>query len=291
LAGIHNFSVQQAAAPVPRNIDNDAPVALRQQLLAITYDLLPQAHGFSEGDLYYGIEQMLGVQAAGNPMGGRRQRLGRDLGLTEWQRVYDVICWLWNRFQASVLHEAFRQQINIALAASHVVWDLGADGNMHRVLPAAVQAQVQAAFAELSDAQYVPALVLFNAAQAAYDEHPRQDRNACSNIFDAMESVAKIKYNKPNESFGHVMNHAAQHNLLRAEILATLRVLNDIRNHQFGHAMVLIDQRRCVFRNFRTPARRDIRFRRRLVRLPSVAEIPAARRRYSFRQGLQEVHG
>jgi hypothetical protein len=133
--GIHNFSVQQAAAPAPRNIDNDAPAALRQQLLAVTYDLLPQAHGFTEGNLYYGIEQMLGVQAAGNPMQGWRQRLGRDLGNIEWQRVYDVISWLWNRFQASGLHEAFRHEVNIALAASHVVWDLGADGHSGYALP------------------------------------------------------------------------------------------------------------------------------------------------------------
>lgn len=235
--GIHNFSVQQAAAPAARNIDNDAPAGLRQQVLAITYNLLPQAHGFQEANLYYGIEQMLGQQAAANPMGGWRQRLGRDLGNTEWQRVYDVICWLWTRFQALGLHEVFRNEVNTALAASHVVWDLGADGNMHRVLPGAAQAQVQAAFAELGNAQYAPALALFNAARAAYDNQPRQDRDACSNIFDALESVAKIKYTRPNDTFGQVLTHVTQNNFLRTDILTTLRGLNELRNHHFGHGM------------------------------------------------------
>jgi hypothetical protein len=74
---------------------------------------------------------------------------------------------------------------------------------LERVLPVAAQAMVAAAFAELSNPAYAPALQLLNAARDAYDDRPRRDRDACSNIFDAMESVAKIKYQRPNDTMTH----------------------------------------------------------------------------------------
>jgi hypothetical protein len=184
---------------------------MRQEVLAAIYDLLPQSGpALTEQQIYYGIEQMLGVQAAGNPMAGWRQRLGRDLGNAEWVRIYDVIGWTWSQFQRAGLQEVFRENINRVLAAHGVVWELEGDGRLHRVLPVAGQAQVAAAFAELTAPQYAPALALANAAGEAYDARPRRDRDACRNIFDAMESVAKEKYGMPNSTFGQVVGHIRQ---------------------------------------------------------------------------------
>jgi hypothetical protein len=239
MGGIRNFAAQQGHVPPLRNVDNDVPAPMRQEILAATYDLLPEDGAPTEDRIYYGIEQMLGIQAAGNPTAGRRQRLGRDLGNAEWIRIYDVISWLSAQFQRGGLQEVFREQINQILAAHGSAWDLGEDGHLHRVLPAAAQAQVGAAMAELGAAQYAPSLALFNAARDAYDDRPRRDRDACSNVFDALESVAKIKYNRPRETFGQVKNYIEQNHLLRQEIVDIFTALNAMRNQHFGHGMAV----------------------------------------------------
>src|SRR5260370_15007957 len=198
MGGIRHFGEQEGHAPPLRNIDNDAPAPMRQELLAVIYDLLPQGGAAVHDELiYYGIEQVLGVQAAGNPIAGWQQRLGRDLANADWVRIYDIIGWAWEQFQRGLLQDVVRLNINRVLAAHGVVWDLGEDGRLHRVVPLAAQAQINTAFTELNVPQYAPALALFNAARDAYDDRPRRDRDACTNIFDAVESVAKIKYNRP----------------------------------------------------------------------------------------------
>jgi len=240
MGGIRNFAAQQGHVPPLRNVDNDVPPAMRQEILAATYDLLPLCGAaLTEAQIYYGIEQMLGVQAAGNPMAGWRQRLGRDLGNAQWVRIYDVISWSWAQFQRVGLHEVFRNNINQILAAHGAAWDLGDGGQLVRVLPAAAQAQVAAAIAELAGARYAPALVLINAARDAYDARPRRDRDACSNVFDALESVSKIKFNRPNDTFGQVKNHMEQNNLARPEIISIFTALNQMRNQHFGHGMAV----------------------------------------------------
>jgi hypothetical protein len=240
MGGIRHFGEQEGHAPPLRNIDNDAPAPMRQELLAVIYDLLPQGGAaVHEEEMYYGIEQMLGVQAAGNPIAGWRQRLGRDLANADWVRIYDVMGWVCGQFRRALLHEVFRHNVNRVLAGHGVVWDLGEDGRLHRVIPAAAQAQVNTAFAALSAPQYAPALALFNAARDAYDDRPRRERDVCANIFDALESVAKIKYNRPNDSFGQVKNHIEQNRLLRPEVIAIFTGLNDLRNRNFGHGMAV----------------------------------------------------
>lgn len=239
MGGIRNFAEQEGHLPPPRRVDNDVPAAMRQEVLAVIYDLLPQCGAaLSEQQIYYGIEQMLGVQAAGNPMAGWRQRLGRDLGNTEWVRIYDVIGWAWSQFQRAGLQEVFRENINRVLAAHGVVWDLGEDGRLRRVLPAAGQAQVAAAFAELAPPRYAPALALANAARDAYDARPRRDRDACSNVFDAMESAAKEKFGMPQSTFGQVVAQIRQRQALNEQIVGLLEAINTLRNRNFGHGMV-----------------------------------------------------
>jgi hypothetical protein len=240
MGGIRNFAEQEGHAPLLRNIDNDAPAQMRQEVLAVIYDLLGEAGvAVNEEEIYYGIEQMLGVEAAGRPHAGWRQRLGRDLANAQWVRIYDVIIWASAQFRRGILDEVFRHNINRVLAAYGVVWDLGEDGRLHRVVPAAAQAQIETAFAELSAPEYAPTLPLFNGARDAFDDRPRRDRDACSNIFDALESVAKIKYNRPNDTFGQVKNHIEQNRLLRPEVIEIFTGLNGLRNHNFGHGMVV----------------------------------------------------
>lgn len=236
MGGTRDFSAQQGHAPPLRNIDNDAPQPMRQEILAVAYDLLPNCHGaVTEAQLYYGIVQMLGQQAAGNPMAGWRQRLGRDLANSEWTRIYDVISWLWGQFQRAGLQEVLRQNVNQVLAAHAVVWDLGEDGRLHRVLPAAAQAQVQAAIQELGDARYAPAQALFHAARDAYDDRPRRDRDACMNAFQAVESAAQIRFDMPGRPFDGVLGELRSRGGTNAEVLHVLDSLNVLRHRNFGH--------------------------------------------------------
>jgi len=115
---------------------------------------------------------------------------------------------------------------------------LGEDGRLHRVLPQAAQAQVQAAITELSEPRFQAALTLMNAARDAYDARPRRDRDACSNIFDALESVAKEEYGMPNATFGDVVAHVRRTRVMNEQVIALLEGINTLRNRNFGHGMV-----------------------------------------------------
>jgi hypothetical protein len=221
-----------------RNVE-DAPQPMRQELLDAICLVAGQSNGrvSAEGDLYFTITQSLGFYAATNPMGGRRQRLGRDIGNADWPRVYDLVVRLWPEFYRVGFHEIYRGEVNRVFAAYGVAWDLGADVRLHRALPLAAQAQVNAAFTELSEPRYAPALALFNAARDAYDDRPRRDRDACANVFDAMESVAKEKYRMPQATFGQVVAHIRHTQALNEQIIEVLDAINTLRNRNFGHGM------------------------------------------------------
>jgi hypothetical protein len=215
---------------------------MRPEIVDAIYHVAGQTDGRldADRDLYLTIIQSLGYDAAGNPQAGRRQRIGRDIASqeTHWTRVYDLIVRLWPEFQRVGFHEIYREAINRILAAHGVAWDLGEDGRLHRVMPIPGQAQVAVAFAELAVLRYAPALALANAARDAYDDRPRRDRDACSNIFDAMESVAKEKFGMPHSTFGQVVAQIRQTQALNEQIIGVLEAINTLRNRNFGHGMV-----------------------------------------------------
>lgn len=239
---VRNFSDQEGHVPPLRNVE-DAPPHMRQEFVDAVYLAAGESNGRLDvdRDLYLTIIQSLGYEAAGNPHAGRRQRIGRDISReeTNWTRVYDLIVRLWPEFQRVGFEGVYRDATNRILTAYGSAWELQDDGRLQRVLPRAAQAQVVAAFAELGDAQYAPSLALFNSARDAYDDRPRRDREACGNVFDALESVAKIKYNRPNETFGQVKNYIVQNHLFRQEIVDVFTALNDMRNGHFGHGMAV----------------------------------------------------
>jgi hypothetical protein len=200
---VRDFNFNAGANPPIRNVE-DAPAPMRQEFVDLVFGLAEQnPHAVGEQRLHRIIAQSLGVGAAGQPYAGFRYAAGRDGGRAEWRRVYDLIARLWPEFNAAGLAEQYREGVNRILAAYGCAWDLSVQGHLERVLPVAAQAMVAAAFAELSNPAYAPALQLLNAARDAYDDRPRRDRDACSNIFDAMESVAKIKYQRPNDTMTH----------------------------------------------------------------------------------------
>jgi hypothetical protein len=90
-----SFSSQFDDAAASRNVDNDAPVGLRQEWVdAVYFALERQPSGFTKSDeknLYNIISQSLGIQPSGDPYGGFRYAIGRDAGRADWPRFYDVI--------------------------------------------------------------------------------------------------------------------------------------------------------------------------------------------------------
>ncbi len=236
---VRDFTFQDGHIPTTRNRE-DAPDGMRQELVDLIFGLSEHnPNAISDRHLHRVICQSLGVGAAGEPYGGYRYAAGRDLGRAEWTRVYDLISRLWPEFSRAGLAAEYREGTNRILSAHGTAWDVSAQGRLERVLPEPVHALIASAFVELSHPAAAPALELFRAAREAYDDRPRRDRDACSNIFDAMESVAKIKYQLPNHTFGQVKNHIEGSNLLAPEICAMLTGLNQLRNRHFGHGMAV----------------------------------------------------
>jgi hypothetical protein len=211
---------------------------MRQELVDLFFSLsehsqddVPPEH------VYRATAQSLGIEASGVPYGGFRYATGRDIRGVEWPRVFDLISRLWLDFERHGLGRQFREGVNRILAAYCVAWELGEDGRLSRVLPIAAQLQVTGAFAELQNPRFGPALQLFSAGRNAYDDRPRRDRDACSNIFDALESVVKENYTMPNATYGQVVARLRATATFNSDILALLTGLNDLRNHNFGHGM------------------------------------------------------
>ncbi len=236
-----DFSASDEVEPKVRNIDSDAPAGLRHELVDLVFHLAEHnSPPLNEERMHRIISQSIGVSASGQPYGGFRYAAARDLGRADWQRVYDVICRLWPEFLDAGVVGLYFQGVNRILAGYGVVWELTETGRLQRHLPTQAQALISAATTELRHPRYIPALTLFNGARDAFDDRPRRDRDACANIFDALESVAKETFSMPNATFGAVLGHVRQTGRLKAEIISVLDAINTLRNRKFGHGMTIV---------------------------------------------------
>lgn len=239
MAHIRDFNNRERPA-VPRNVE-DAPQQMRQELIDLFFNLiehLPQPNPLPGDQLHQVVGQSLGVRTSANPYGGFRYANGRDIARVEWPRVYDLISRLWVEYDRIGLSGEYYRDVNRVLAGYGSAWELQVDGRLNRVLPLGAQQQVEAAFAELQDAQYAAARVLLTSASEAYSARPRRDRDACANAFDALESVAKTKHAMPHDTFGAVLNNIRAIPAFNPEIMRVLESINTLRNRNFGHGMV-----------------------------------------------------
>jgi hypothetical protein len=234
---IRSFSSELEDPTANRSIDNDAPEGLRQELIDAVYLIFERiGDNFDESRLHKIITQSLGMQPSGNPYGGFRYAVGRDIGKAPWQRVYDLII----RLRAEVpalFHEEYRIVVNRLLAAYKIAWDLGEDGKLHRVLPVAAQSQVEAVLQELSQPRFASALSSFHEAMVAYDDRPQRGRDACKNVFDALESVSKEVFGMPTATFGNVLAEVRKRQAMAAETIAVLQKMYEVANGHFRHGM------------------------------------------------------
>ena len=146
MSRFRRFSSSQGLNPKVRNIDNDAPPEMRQELVDVIFHVattplsIPSPTNLiSEDHLYSVISQSIGVTRSGNPFAGIRHAVGRDLGNVEWNRVYDLICRLWPEFSGAGSSNEYREGVNQILSAHGVVWELGEEGDLRRVLPQSAQ--------------------------------------------------------------------------------------------------------------------------------------------------------
>jgi hypothetical protein len=252
---IRDFTSQlQGGAPTGRTVDDAAPEGLRQQFVDLVYQVhrsIPQRlrrygepvqHAqqyhplFDEANLHKVITQSLGFSAAGQPYGGFRYAIGRDIGKADWPRVYDLMSRLWDEIPAE-LRESYRSGVNRILAAYSIAWDMGEAGCLHRVTPPAVQQQIEEAFRELSDPRFTAALQSFHDAMAAYDDRPQRGRDVCKNIMDALEAVAKEVFGMLTATFGNVLAEARKGQAMAPETISVLQKMYDLANTHFRHGM------------------------------------------------------
>lgn len=202
-----SFSSSEEFLPVVRTIDSDAPAGMRQELIDLVFHLTEgNPKHLKDERMHRVICQGLGVVASGSPFAGFRHAAGRELAKADWRRVFDLICRLWPDFASAGLANQYRQGVNSILAANGVVWELTEHGRLQRHLPAPALALVTAAITELKAPHFAPALTLLNNARDAFDDRPRRDRDACANVFDSMESVAKTVFSMPARACSQLIN-------------------------------------------------------------------------------------
>lgn len=241
---VRNFSSQlQSAHMTIRNIDNDAPIGLRHEFVDLAFTIYEQHFPQHIREIYQVIAQTVGIQPSGNPSAGYRHAASREISQVDWPRVYDLICRFWIEVstipsvQLPTLTDQYRTGINRILSGHGIVWDLDQDGVLRRILPTAVRFQLNAAFQELSDPRFATALSSFTQGMDAYDDRPQRGRDACKNIFDSLESVAKEIYAMPTATFGQVLNAARANQSIASETISILDKLYQMTNSHFRHGM------------------------------------------------------
>lgn len=238
LMAIRSFTSQFDDAAASRNVDDDAPAGLRQEYIDAVYMLFErQPQGFNKTDerrLYNVVSQSLGIQPSGEPYSGFRYAISRDVNKAEWQRFYDLIIRLGAEVPR-IFQTEYRQLVNQLLASYKIAWELREDDQLHRVLPIAVGSQVEAAFRELNEPRFAAALASFQQSMAAYNDRPQRGKDACKNIFDSLEAVAKELGQKPTGTFGDALNDIRKTQFLSKETIAILQKLYDLANNHFRH--------------------------------------------------------
>jgi len=217
-----------------RSVDDDAPLGLRQEFVDTVYFIFERSSRFDEKRLHNIIVQSLGVQPSGTPYAGFRYAIGREVNKASWQRFYDLII----RLDAEIppiFQPEYRDLVNQLLASYRIVWELREDHHLHRVLPTAIGEQFNSTFRELGQPRFAAAFASFNQGMAAYDDRPQRGKDACKNIFDALEATAKTVGNMPTATFGNVLTEIRKAQYLSSEIIASLQKLYDLANNHFRH--------------------------------------------------------
>jgi hypothetical protein len=158
--------------------------------------------------------------------------IGRDVTKADWQRFYDLII----RVAAEIppiFQTEHRQLVNQLLGSYRIAWELDQDDHLRRVLPW----RDWKSFRELSQPRLSAALASFQQGMSAYNDRPQRGKDACKNIFDAVEATANEVKQMPIATFGNVITEIRKARSLSDETLASLQKLYDLANSHFRHGM------------------------------------------------------
>lgn len=231
------FSSQLNDDSSARDVEN-APDPMRRELIDFIYNLSEHYHEeISPEYVYQVICNSLGFEALSFVPGGYRPASAKNLIKVDWSRTYDLIDRLWPDFERQGLGKKYIEGVNKILAGYCTAWELDDEGRVYRIVPEAAVSLVKTTFAELKRANLTSALELFDDGRDAYDDRPARDRDACANMFAAMEAVAKEKFQMPQATFGDVVTKMFKTNAVNHQITGVFQALNDLRNKQFGHGM------------------------------------------------------
>ncbi len=228
------FSTSQDLTPKVRTINCEAPLKFRNQLIDLAFYLANDA-GLSEDHLYRVTVQNIGASVSGQPYGGYRYAVGRELGKADWVTVYDLIPRLGAEFRKIGRFDEFRENLNRILAGNGIVWDVDEVGGLVKALPPEGATSVRTALHEFSQPEFAAAYKLLLDAIDAYNSRPQRARDSCANAFDAVESAGKVVAQLPSGTFGDVIKELTKRQSLLPETLRALEALNVIRHNHFGH--------------------------------------------------------
>jgi hypothetical protein len=130
----------------------------------------------------------------------------------------------------------FEDDINRLFGEEGIGWKLRG-GKLERTLPEAALEQVDAAFKELGNPRFAPALAQIIAAYKAYNARPQRGLDVCSNAFDGWESVAKEVFGLPTATLGDVLKEARSRKSFASETITTLEKLSTLAHNHFRHGM------------------------------------------------------
>lgn len=122
---IRSFTSQLEDSGV-RSVDNDAPSGVRQEFIDLAFLVFENAMDWNEAKLHKIITRSLGFTPSGQPTAAFATR--------------------WGATSIRPMRPEYRIGVNRILAGYRVVWDLGEDGRLHRVLPPFAHTHIERRF-------------------------------------------------------------------------------------------------------------------------------------------------
>lgn len=235
--GSRRFSLRQGIEVTPEQpILEDAPDRLRFFVL----DFLRNSIAASDALIIVARVFCLPKMLLNPPLGVHAWlRIGEEIDTAEWWSVFNLLEEIYRTLSThpAISSGSFVRQLNSVFSEESIGWMMEADGQLQRLLPAPLQIQSEAVFRELQAPRWVVALGHVVASHSAYNKRPRRDREVCSEIFDALESVGKEVFDLPTGTFGDVIKQARLKEIFAKETLAILEKTYALANNHFRHGM------------------------------------------------------
>jgi hypothetical protein len=172
-------------------------------------------------------------------LGGWRPIAGLIDTCEPWQ-LYNLLEFIHRyipKMNSGILQYGFVNELNTVLAEESIGWRMDFQGQLQRQLPKVASTELESLFRELQAERFSPALTHVEAARDAYSSRPRSGRNVCSEIFDALESVAKEVFSMPTATFGDVVKTMRSRSTFSRETLSTLEKIYALASNHFRHGM------------------------------------------------------